>query len=337
MYEKSIRAIAGNLELQKTSILVTGATGLIGSCLIDVLTTANKNFDAGIRIYALSRSKEKTEHLFGEDVIPLIQDITDPLSEIIEYDYIVHLASNAGPVLYANQPVETVLTNIIGNKNVLDYCVAHKNTKMILASTFEVYGEVEGAHSYSEDMSGTIDLTVLRNCYPESKRCSEFLVRSYVEEYNIKAVIARLPSVYGPTMQRTDNKAHAQFIRNALNGENIVLKSKGIQRRTYCYVIDAVSALLKILSDGKIGETYNVSNEKSIASIAEVAELCAELAGTKVIYAVPNDIELKGFSRTKDCILNNQKLMKLGWKGRYKLKEGLKETLDCLQMRRDLC
>mgnify|MGYP000691830324 FL=1 len=108
-------------------------------------------------------------------------------------------------------------------------------------------------------MSGMIDQTILRNGYPESKRCCELLVRSYVEEFGINAVIARLPSVYGPTMLRSDSKAHAQFIRNALNGENIILKSKGDQRRTYCYVVDAASAIFKILSAGENGEIYNIS------------------------------------------------------------------------------
>lgn len=332
MYYDSLRAIAETLELKNVSILVTGSTGLIGSCLIDVLITANKEFGTDIKIYALSRNKERIEHRFGKNVIPVIQDITKSLNKMNEYDFIVHLASNADPVLYATKPVETILTNVIGNKNILDYCVEHTNCKMVLASTFEVYGEIEGKCTYSEDdVSGKIDLTVLRNCYPESKRCSEFLVRSYVDEYNVKAVIARFPSVYGPTMSKSDSKAHAQFIRNALNGENIVLKSKGSQRRTYCYVIDAVSALLRIIIKGEIGEIYNIANEESVASIAEVAETCAEIANTEVVFDTPDETESKGFSRTKDCILDNQKLKNLGWKGKYKLKDGIKETLEYLQ------
>ena len=331
MYKESIRETAKKMGLRDTSILVTGATGLIGSCMIDVLITANTEFDAKIKIYALSRSREKLLDRFGTNVIPVVQDIMTPIDGSIEYDYIVHGASNADPNTYAMEPVETILTNIIGNKNILDYCTRHKKTRMILTSTFEVYGELKNQDVYSERMSGIIDQTILRNGYPESKRCCELLLRSYVDEYGVNAVIARLPSVYGPTMVSSDSKAHAQFIRNAINKENIVLKSRGDQRRTYCYVVDAVSALFVILLKGNSGEIYNISNENSIASIAEVAKTCSEIAGTKVVLELPNEVETKGFSRSKNCILDNKKLRALGWNGKYSLREGLEETLEYLR------
>jgi len=331
MYENSIKDIAKVLELHNISILVTGATGLIGSCLIDTLLIANSNYGVNIKIYALGRNRERIIARFGQGVIPVVQDIMKPLNDEIEYDYIIHGASNADPKSYATQPVETILTNIIGNKNVLDYCLKHRKTKMILTSTFEVYGELPNTDVYSENMSGIIDQTVLRNGYPESKRCCELLVRSYIDEYGINAVIVRLPSVYGPTMQKTDSKAHAQFIKNALNGEKIVLKSEGAQRRTYCYVVDVVSALLEILAKGENGEIYNISNEKSVASIAEVASICAEIAKTEVVFDLPDAVEVKGFSKSKNCILDNSKLRALGWEGKYTLKEGLTETLEYLR------
>ena len=202
---------------------------------------------------------------------------------------------------------------------------------MLLTSTFEVYGSIDDVSSYREDMSGVIDQTVLRNGYPESKRCCELLLRSYADEYNVNAVIVRLPSVYGPTMLKSDSKAHAQFIKNALKHENIVLKSKGEQRRTYCYVVDAVSGILKVLFDGVKGEVYNISNENSVASIADVAHSCAEIAGTKVIFDMPDEIEAKGFSRSKDCILDNTKLKSLGWSAQYSLHDGLMETIGYLE------
>lgn len=331
MYEDSIKEVARKLEIKNVSILITGATGLIGSCIIDILITANKNFDANIKIYALARSKDRIMKRFRTEVVPIVQNIIEPLDNKIEYDYIIHGASNANPRTYALEPVETILTNIIGNRNVLDYCVKHLSTRMILTSTFEVYGEVRGCNIYTEDMSGVINQMVLRNGYPESKRCCELLTRSYVNEYGVNAVIARLPSVYGPTMLKTDSKAHAQFIMNALKGENIVLKSKGESKRTYCYVIDVASALFCILCAGQNGDIYNISNEKSVASIAEVAKTCAKIAGTKVVFDLPDEVEAKGFSQPNNCILNNSKLRDLGWEGKYSLKDGLVETLEYLR------
>lgn len=329
-YKESIYKLAEELPINRGSFLITGATGLIGSCLIDVLVAANKK-GSSFKIFALGRSKERIAKRFGNEVVPIEQDISIPLNEEEKYDYIIHCASNADPKSYAVQPVETILTNVIGSKNILDYCRKHISTRMLLTSTFEVYGSIDGVSSYREDMSGVIDQTRLRNGYPESKRCCELLLRSYVDEYQINAVIARLPSVYGPTMLKNDSKAHAQFIRNALNRENIVLKSKGEQRRTYCYVIDAVSGMFKVLFDGVKGEVYNISNEKSVASIADVAHACAEIAGTKVIFDMPDEIEAKGFSRPQDCILDNTKLKNLRWSAKYSLHDGLMETIGYLE------
>lgn len=328
-YKESIRNISNELLISKARILITGATGLIGSCIVDILLEANRN-GAEFEIFTMSRSLEKVKKRFKGYVIPIIQDIMEPLDNKNEFDYIIHCASNADPRSYSINPVETIVTNIVGNKNVLDYCKLHKSTRLILTSTFEVYGTIDGVSVYKENMSGVIDQSILRNGYPESKRNCELLLRSYVDEYNINAVIVRLPSVYGPTMLKSDSKAHAQFIKNVLNKENIVLKSKGTQRRTYTYVIDAVSGIFKVLFDGKIGEIYNISNENSIASIADVAKICAEIAGTKVVFELPDEVESKGFSRSNDCILDNSKLKALGWNAKYSLKEGLLETIEYL-------
>lgn len=329
-YKDGIDAVAKKLKIKKGIFLVTGATGLIGSCIIDVLLDANRNYGAEFSIYALGRSEARLRERFGDEVNYIVQDILSPLNFDIKYDYIIHAASNADPRTYAAKPTETVLTNILGNKNVLDYCKVHKNTRVLLTSTFEVYGKVENTDIYREDMSGVIDFQILRNGYPESKRCAEILLKSYVDEYNISGVIARLSSIYGPTMLKNDSKAHAQFIRNAVNKEKIVLKSEGLQKRTYCYVIDAVSAIFCILFMGKNGEAYNVSNENSIVTIAEFARTCAEIVGTEVVFEVPDQIEQKGFSKPQNCILDNQKLKKLGWEGTYTLKQGVKETIQSI-------
>lgn len=328
-YRESIKEMCKMLPIEKGKFLVTGATGLIGSCVIDVLLAANK-LGAQFEIYAMSRSKKKIIDRFGNEIVPIVQDIMKPVTDDNIYDYIVHCASNADPISYATQPVETILTNVVGTKNILEYCKKHTVSRMLLASTFEVYGYAFDVTTYKENISGIIDQTRLRNGYPESKRCAELLLRSYVDEYGVNAVIARLPSVYGPTMNLSDSKAHAQFIKSALKKENIILKSKGQQKRTYSYVIDVVSGIFEVLLNGNDGEIYNISNEKSVASIAEIAEMCAEIAGTKVIFDLPNKEEAKGFSTPHDCILDNDKLKGLGWNARYSLEDGLRDTIEYL-------
>ncbi len=157
------------------------------------------------------------------------------------------------------------------------------------------------------------------------------MARCYVDEYGVNANVARLSSIYGPTMTANDSKAHAQFLRNALEGKDIVLKSKGLQKRTYCYVIDAISGILTVLFKGNNAESYNVSNEKSIASIAEVANTVAKIAGRKVVFDLPSEIEQNGFSKPQNCILDNKKLRALGWEGKYSLDAGLEECYNILK------
>lgn len=333
-YREALEKLIPEIAIRDGRILVTGASGLIGSCLIDLLMLANgkgRNFE----VYALGRNAEKLRTRFSafkdSGMMHFVkQDIQTSLDFNIQYDYIVHGASNADPRNYALYPAETMLINVIGAKNILDYCKNHPTTKSIMLSTFEVYGNAD-KDIYKESDAGVIDLNKLRSCYPESKRCMEILARCYVEEYKVNAVIGRLCSIYGPTMMADDSKAHAQFIRNALRGEDIVLKSKGEQRRTYCYVIDAVSGILCVLGKGSIGDAYNISNEASVVTIAEVAKTVAEIVGTKVVFDSPDEIEKKGFSKPQNCVLDNHKLKELGWKGRYDIKTGLKECIEILR------
>lgn len=329
-YQEAVGKIASEIQINNVKILVTGATGLIGSCIIDILLKANNSFEKKNIIYALGRNKEKLKERFGTDAALhfVVQDVTEPI-KVEDINYIIHAASNADPKSYAIYPVETILTNILGAKNVLDYCRDRK-TRVLFTSTFEVYGKLD-QDEYAENQYGVIDLNLVRSCYPESKRTAEMLFKSYADEYGVDCVIARLSSVYGPTMKENDSKAHAQFIKNALMDENIMLKSKGSQVRTYCYVMDAVSGILTVLFKGETGEVYNVANESSIVSIAELAYTIAGYAGTKVVYDIPDEIENKGFSKPQNCILKTDKIKKLGWTGRYDLKSGVNETMTILK------
>ena len=333
VYRESLVRVIPEIAIPDGKGLVTGASGLIGSCIVDLLLLSN-DFGRHFDVYALGRNAEKLKKRFAafensNNFHVIEQDIRNPLDTSISFDYIFHGSSNADPRNYALYPAETMLINVEGAANILDYCKLLPDTKVLVMSTFEVYGNA-GKDVYSETDSGVVDINKLRSCYPESKRCVEVLTRSYVDEYNVKAVIGRLSSIYGPTMAKDDSKAHAQFINNGLHGEDIVLKSKGEQIRTYCYVIDAVTGLLRVLAHGAVGEAYNIANENAIVSIAEVAQTVASITGTKVIMQIPNDLEKKGYSAPQNCILDNTKLKGLGWNGHYDISKGIKECLDVL-------
>lgn len=336
IYKESLLRVVPAVEVSGKHILVTGASGLIGSCLIDLMMLANETGKQN-HIYALGRSQAKLEKRFsafvGNVFFHIIeQDVCQQLPEELVFDYIMHGASNADPVSYAKYPVETMTTNIMGGLNILEYGKKHPDCRITLLSTFEVYGNT-GSDEYSESDAGVIDFNAFRSCYPESKRSIEILSRCYVSEYGVNVNVARLCSIYGPTMLANDSKAHAQFIKNALEGKDIVLKSQGLPRRTYCYVVDAVTGILKVMFCGKVSESYNISNDQAVASIAEVAQIAAGISGTKVVFDLPSEIEAKGFSKPQNCILNNQKLRDLGWRGAYSVKDGMAETINILKQK----
>jgi nucleoside-diphosphate-sugar epimerase len=134
--------------------------------------------------------------------------------------------------------------------------------------------------------------------------------------------------VYGGTITDTNSRADAQFLRNAVNGEDIVMKSEGLQRRTYCYVADAVSAILTILLRGKSPEVYNVANPESIVSVREYAQTLANVSGVQLRFELPDSVEAKGFSKPADSILDSTKLQSLNWKAFYDIQKGLRNTYE---------
>lgn len=330
LYLESIDKIASKMNESNGRILITGASGMIGSCIIDVLLCANKTYNKNFEIFALGRNERKLTDRFGtnNNVHYIVQDVIDSI-EIDNLDYIIHAASNADPNSYALYPSETIITNVLGAKRILDYC-KNNQTRALLTSSFEVYGKMN-QDVYCETDSGIIDLNRIRSCYPESKRVAELLFKAYADEYAVDCVITRLSSVYGPTMSFSDSKAHAQFIQNALAGKDIVLKSSGSQIRSYSYLMDAVSGILKVLFWGETGEVYNIANPNSISSIAEFASIVAEYSKTNVVFEHPDEIEIKGYSNPHNCILNTKKLEELNWHGSYTLEDGIFETLEILK------
>ena len=301
-------------KLSGANILVTGATGLIGGCLVEALMV-NPNRD--YHVYASGRNEERARKRFAEfaevKAFHFIQhDVMLPLQSDVDFDYIIHAASNASPNFFAQKPVEVIKSNIDGVANLMEYGLTHGMKRFLYVSSGEVYGEGDG-RIFTEEYSGYVNCTSPRSCYPSSKRAAETLCVSYAAEYSADVVIARPCHTYGPHFTEQDNRVYAQFIRNVLKREDIVMKSTGEQFRSWCYVVDCVSALLHILLKGECGEAYNIADDKSNISIKELAEIVAKIGGSKVVIDVPNTDEKQGFNVVKKSVFSTKKIKELGW------------------------
>lgn len=320
--------------LKGKRFLITGATGLIGVCLIDSLMKYNQQ-GADIMVFAVGRSMEKAASRLGEyyhDVhFQFIeQDVRQPLPSLLNVDYILPLASNTHPLAYSQYPIETIEINVKGAESALQKAVECGAT-VLYPSTVEVYGNARGEDVFYEDYTGQLNLNTARSCYTESKRVSEALCQSYMAERGVNVKLVRLSRIFGPTMLVSDSKASSQFIIKALSGENIVLKSKGEQFFSYTYVADAVCAMLHVLINGEYGVPYNVSSEKCNVHLKDFARKCAEWAGKQVVFDLPSETERKGFSVAMQAILDNQRLKETDWSSIYDFEAAINRTLNILR------
>lgn len=342
LYMDDVKYVA-NLDLpwenlQGKSLMVSGATGLIGSFLVDVIMEKNATADLNCTVYALGRNAEKAKTRFSKHVdnprlVFIPYDVKHPFTrdDIETVDYVLHLASNTHPMQYSTDPIGTITTNIIGLQNLLDFAVSHNATRFAFASSNEIYGENRGdVEFFDEKYCGYIDSNTMRAGYPESKRCGETLCQAYKAQKGLDVVIPRLTRSYGPTMLMTDTKALSQFIKKGLAGEDIVLKSAGTQYFSYQYMADSVSGLLYVLLCGANGEAYNIAEEHSDIMLKKLAAIIAGFKGKKVVFEIPNAVEAAGYSTATKARLDGHKLASLGWKPRYDIRAGIDRTMKIL-------
>lgn len=317
-------------QFKNKTFLITGGTGLIGSSFIEVLLKLNKK-EYNCKIYCICRNIDfaKKRFLPDNNLIFIKHDISKELNIDVHFDYILHLASNTQPKKYAEEPVETILTNIIGLQNILK--LSDTNTRILFTSSCEIYGENRNdVDLFNEDYCGYINCNTLRAGYTEGKRCSEALCQAYIKQFNKDIVIARLARLYGPSVLKNDTRAINQFLNKALNNEDVILKSEGNQEYSFLYSLDAVSALFTILLKGKCGEAYNVADEKSNITLKDLAYLVANERNVKVKFELPSELEKTGYSVVMKSKLDNSKLKALNWNSIYNIQTGIKNTIKIL-------
>lgn len=339
-YQEDLKEIINNdLPFDKfnnKTILITGANGLIASCLVDSLVYLIKEKKIDLKIYALCRNKDKAEKRFKSflnknyfDLI--IQDVTEDYEMNIKFDYIIHAASNAHPVAFVQDPVGVINANIIGSLKLLEYSKKYGNERFLFVSSSEVYGKNEYVEEYKENDYGKLETMSFRSCYSESKRMAETIGASYLEEYEINFISVRPAYIYGASMLEDNTRVNEQFLKLAKSGKNIVMKSEGTQIRSYCYVADCVSAFLYILLKGEVGQVYNIADKDQNITIKNFAETIAKKSNVKLIFDLPNDTEKKGYGLVKNTILNSTKIEKLGWKSKNSLDKSIEKILKILK------
>ena len=321
-------------KLKGKSVLVTGATGLIGTSLVRALLAIGD-----IKVIAFVRNEEKAKKIYKDflegSLFFHVADIVKEIEIDESVDYIFHCASVTTSKMMVEKPVETLMTSIEGTKNVLEFARKQKCKSVVYISSMEVYGAFEESKEVSEKELGYIDNLKIRSNYPESKRMCENMCVAYGTQYEVPVKIARLAQTFGAGVLPGENRVFAQFARSAMKGSDIVLHTEGKSEGNYCYTADAVRALLTILVKGENMQAYNVVNEKSHITIADMAKFVAEKIAEKpieVVFDIPKENKF-GYASDTKMHLAATRLMALGWQPETDLEESYRRLIASMKNR----
>ncbi|MCD7723218.1 MAG: NAD-dependent epimerase/dehydratase family protein [Clostridiales bacterium] len=337
--KEDIGIIAYSIDFEKLcnkTVLVTGATGLLGSLAVKSLLTVEAQKHIGLKVIAWARSPEKANAVFAQyaktgALAFAFGDITETPALAKKIDYIIHTASATSSKYFVSNPVETIGTALKGTENVLEIAKSRQAESVLYLSSLEVYGTPGGkADTVSEDDYGYIDPLSPRSSYSEGKRMAECLCASYAAEYGVNVKIARLAQTFGAGVEYNDGRVFAEFARCAIEKKDIVLHTPGNTVRSYCYTADAISALFTILFKGEKGRAYNVANRATACSIKEMAQLVADTfkdseIGVKI--EIPENIASFGYNPEMVIKIDPTCLEQLGWQPKFSLKDMYERTV----------
>ena len=334
-------------ELCKKKVLLIGGAGFLGYYLVQALLHQNTKVTAGNELNLtvfdnfMRGVPDWLTALQADLNLELVKhDITQPLpEEMAAFDYIIHAASIASPMFYRKFPIETMDANVEGLRRVLEYCLKMQAQQqqvsgLLYFSTSEIYGDPTAENIPTpETYRGNVSCTGPRACYDESKRYGETLCVNFAQQHGLPVRIARPFNNYGPGLKITDKRVLPDFVRNVLDGNDIVMLSDGSPTRTFCYVADAVIGYFKILIRGRNGESYNIGIETPEISMSELAErvvaTAADLFGYegKVVHQVSSDVDYLVDNPNRRCPIIHKACQELKYDPQIDINEGLKRAL----------
>lgn len=342
--QEDLERIAGSGQiawekLNNKTVLITGATGLIGSLLVKALIYAGEERGLKIRVLAVVRSEEKAKQVFGafwqENLVPVVCDVCVPIRIEEPVHYIFHTASVTASREFVERPVETIFTTLKGTENLLELAKEKQAESMVYLSSMEAYGVTDPQHiTVRETDYGYIDPLQVRSSYSEGKRMAEGICAAYAHEYQVPVKTARLAQTFGAGIAQSENRVFAQFAHSILEGTDIVLHTDGSKAHCYCYTSDAVLGLLTVLLNGKNAEAYNISNEATFGTIREMAEMLVERypqSGSRLVFDIPEDSSQFGYAPTSRMLICSEKLNALGWKAEVDLPEMFDRLMRSMQ------
>lgn len=322
------------------TVLVTGATGLVGSLIVKGFVYARETYGIDTRVMAVVRDGSKARRTFAPHCGQLDLVVCDLMHDVPkidgEVDYIVHCAAITQSKLMVERPVDVIDLSVCGTRSVLGMAV-QKRARMAYLSSMEVYGTIPGKDRVGEDQLGFIDLGSVRSCYPESKRLCENLCVAFAVQHGLDVSILRLAQTFGAGVGRTESRAVVQFARKAAAGDDIVLKTRGLSEGNYVYASDAVRAILLVLLKGEAREAYNVSNESTHMTIRELAHFATRVfptRGSRVVIDV-DEQNSSGYAADVRLFLDSSKLRRLGWEPQVDLGEAMLRTIAYLEEQDD--
>ena len=319
-------------KLRGRTILVTGATGLIGTTLVNALAYTNKKMSFGIKIIGMGRNAEKAKARLDSSILFQEADVAAKVSIEEPIDYIVHAANPTSSSFFVNNPVETIKIAVNGTMNLLELAKEKHVKGFVYLSSMEVYGYPEKGCKVVESAVGGFDTMVTRNCYPQSKQICEMLCKSYQSEYGIPTTVVRLTQTFGPGVEYTDGRVFAEFMRCAVEKKDIILHTTGGTERCYLHTEDAVTAILTVLTKGKPGEAYTAANPETYCTILDMAKMVADkIADGEISVKIEVDDVNRGYASELHMLLDTEKIEGLGWKAHKGLAEMYKNMIEGLR------